>query len=128
MHPVQHTWTKLSVAMRIWIITKLSSRERARPCAALTSSKVTTTDLTVAAFSCSQLRLVIIFTFISLPVPSIDDEDEDEEDEDGEAGAEEGEGAQTVLGGSAVSAASVQPSAPQQVNSPPSTAMSSAST
>ncbi|TMS16453.1 Tripartite motif-containing protein 55 [Larimichthys crocea] len=57
-----------------------------------------------------------------------DDEDEDEEDEDGEAGAEEGEGAQTVLGGSAVSAASVQPSAPQQVNSPPSTAMSSAST
>ncbi|KAM9337249.1 tripartite motif-containing protein 55-like [Symphorus nematophorus] len=57
-----------------------------------------------------------------------DDEDEDEEDEDGEAGAAEGERAQTVSGGSAVSATSVQPSAPQQTNSSPSAAKSAAST
>ncbi|XP_056290539.1 tripartite motif-containing protein 55b [Pseudoliparis swirei] len=50
-----------------------------------------------------------------------DDEDEDEEDEDGEADPEEGEGAQPV------SAASVQPSAPQQSNSSPSAAKSAAS-
>ncbi|XP_031706112.1 tripartite motif-containing protein 55b isoform X1 [Anarrhichthys ocellatus] len=56
-----------------------------------------------------------------------DDEDEDEEDEDGEAVTEEGEGAQTVSGGSAVTAASVQPSAPQQSNSSPSAAKSAAS-
>ncbi|XP_044031576.1 tripartite motif-containing protein 55b [Siniperca chuatsi] len=58
-----------------------------------------------------------------------DDEDEDEEDEDGEASAEEGEGAQTVSsGGSALTAASVQPSAPQQINSSPSAAKSAVST
>lgn len=67
-------------------------------------------------------------TFISLPILSTDDEDEDEEDEDGEAGAEEGEGAQTVSGGSAVTAAPVQPSAPQQLNPSPSAAKSAAST
>ncbi|XP_042254944.1 tripartite motif-containing protein 55b isoform X1 [Thunnus maccoyii] len=55
-----------------------------------------------------------------------DEEDEDEEDEDGEAGAEEGEGAQTVSGGGAVIATSVQPSAPQQLNSSPSAAKSAA--
>ncbi|XP_018529453.1 tripartite motif-containing protein 55 [Lates calcarifer] len=52
-----------------------------------------------------------------------DDEDEDDEDEDGEAGAEEGEGAQTVSGGSAVTPASIQPPPPpppQQINSTPS--------
>ncbi|XP_076617749.1 tripartite motif-containing protein 55b [Chaetodon auriga] len=57
-----------------------------------------------------------------------DDEDEDEEDEDGEAGAEEGEGAQTVSGGSALTASSVQPSAPQQMSSSPGAAKSAAST
>uniref|UniRef100_A0A8C3AX02 Tripartite motif-containing protein 54 n=1 Tax=Cyclopterus lumpus TaxID=8103 RepID=A0A8C3AX02_CYCLU len=50
-----------------------------------------------------------------------DDEDEDEEDEDGEADPEEGEGAQPVT------AASVQPTAPQQSNSSPSAAKSAAS-
>uniref|UniRef100_UPI0037E73523 tripartite motif-containing protein 55b n=1 Tax=Semicossyphus pulcher TaxID=241346 RepID=UPI0037E73523 len=58
----------------------------------------------------------------------LDDDEEDEEDDDGETGAEEGEGAQTVSGGSAVTAASVQPSAPQQTNSSPSAAKSAAST
>ncbi|XP_036934555.1 tripartite motif-containing protein 55b isoform X2 [Acanthopagrus latus] len=57
-----------------------------------------------------------------------DEEDEEEDDVDGEAGAEEGEGAQTVSGGNAVTAASVQPPAPQQTNSPPSAAKSAAST
>ncbi|CAJ1082207.1 hypothetical protein L3Q82_004618 [Xyrichtys novacula] len=57
-----------------------------------------------------------------------DDDDEDEEDEDGEAGTEEAEGAHTVAGGSAVASTSVQPSAPQQTNSSPSTAKSTAST
>lgn len=79
-------------------------------------------DLAFTAPTCSNL------TFISLPVLSTDDEDEDEEDEDGEAGAEEGEGAQTVSGGSAVTAASVQPSAPQQMSPSPSAAKSAAST
>ncbi|XP_045924038.1 tripartite motif-containing protein 55b [Micropterus dolomieu] len=53
-----------------------------------------------------------------------DDEDEDEEDEDGEAGTEEEDVAQTVLGGTV----SIQPSAPQQINSSPSAAKSVAST
>ncbi|XP_074478196.1 tripartite motif-containing protein 55-like isoform X2 [Sebastes fasciatus] len=57
-----------------------------------------------------------------------DDDDEDEEDEDGEAGTEEGEGAQTVSEGGAVTAAPVQPSAPQQSNASPSAAKSAAST
>ncbi|XP_042366113.1 tripartite motif-containing protein 55b isoform X1 [Plectropomus leopardus] len=57
-----------------------------------------------------------------------DDDEEDEEDEDGDTGNEEGEGAQTVSGGGAVTAASVQPSAPQQSNSSPSAPKSSAST
>ncbi|XP_068437792.1 tripartite motif-containing protein 55-like isoform X1 [Clinocottus analis] len=56
-----------------------------------------------------------------------DDEDEDEEDDDGEADLEEGEGTQTVSGGSAVTAASVQPSAPQQSGSSPSAAKSATS-
>ncbi|XP_022600010.1 tripartite motif-containing protein 55-like isoform X1 [Seriola dumerili] len=51
-----------------------------------------------------------------------DDEDEDDEDEAEEVEAEEGEGAQTVSGGSAVTAASVQPTPPQQINSSPSAA------
>uniref|UniRef100_A0A8C9X4Y4 RING-type E3 ubiquitin transferase n=1 Tax=Sander lucioperca TaxID=283035 RepID=A0A8C9X4Y4_SANLU len=67
-------------------------------------------------------------TFISLPILSTEDEDEDEEDEDGEAGTEEGEGAQTVSGGSAVTAASVEPPATQQSSSSPSAAKSAAST
>ncbi|KAM6970878.1 tripartite motif-containing protein 55b [Tautogolabrus adspersus] len=57
-----------------------------------------------------------------------DEDDEDEEDEDGEADAEEGDGAQTVLGGSVVTSASDQPSVPQQTNSSSSTAKSAAST
>lgn len=79
-------------------------------------------NLPFTAPTCSNL------TFISLPILSTDDEDEDGEDEDGEAGAEEGEGAQTVSGGSAVTAASGQPSAPQQMNPPPSAARNAAST
>ncbi|XP_040922221.1 tripartite motif-containing protein 55b [Toxotes jaculatrix] len=58
----------------------------------------------------------------------LDEEDEDDEDEDGEAGAEEGEGAQTVSGGSTVTAASVQPPPLQQINTTPSAAKSPAST
>ncbi|XP_028289027.1 tripartite motif-containing protein 55-like isoform X2 [Parambassis ranga] len=57
-----------------------------------------------------------------------DDEDEDEEDEDAEAGDVEGDGAQTVSGGGAVSATSVPPSAPQQISSTPSAAKSAVST
>ncbi|XP_034428122.1 tripartite motif-containing protein 55b isoform X1 [Hippoglossus hippoglossus] len=57
-----------------------------------------------------------------------DEDDEDDLDEDGEAGAEEGDGAQTVSGGSAVAAASVQPPPPQQINPSPSVAKSPAST
>ncbi|XP_039982224.1 tripartite motif-containing protein 55b [Xiphias gladius] len=57
-----------------------------------------------------------------------DVEDEEDEDEDGEAGAEEGEGAPTVSGVSIVAAAPIQPPAPQQINSSPSAAKSSAST
>ncbi|XP_068160073.1 tripartite motif-containing protein 55b [Antennarius striatus] len=54
------------------------------------------------------------------------DEDEDEEGEDGETITEEGEGAQTVSGGSAAPALSIQHSAPQQLNSSPSKAKSTA--
>ncbi|CAB1427570.1 unnamed protein product [Pleuronectes platessa] len=57
-----------------------------------------------------------------------DEDDEDDLDEDGEAGAEEGDGTQTVSGGSAVPAASVQPPPPQQINPSPSAAKSPAST
>ncbi|XP_062235466.1 tripartite motif-containing protein 55b isoform X2 [Platichthys flesus] len=57
-----------------------------------------------------------------------DEDDEDDLDEDGEAGAVEGDGTQTVSGGSAVPAASVQPPPPQQINPSPSAAKSPAST
>lgn len=75
-------------------------------------------NLLLTALTCSDLTLISL----------TDDEDEDEEDEDGDAGTQEAEGAQTVSGGGAVTAASIQPSAPQQSNSSPSTATSSAST
>lgn len=89
------------------------------------------TESMTAAVFCSQLILIsilIFFFLIALFILSTDDDDEDDEDEDGEAGAEEGEGAQTVSGGSAVTAASVQPSAPQQMNSSPGASKSTAST
>ncbi|XP_026147494.1 tripartite motif-containing protein 55-like isoform X2 [Mastacembelus armatus] len=57
-----------------------------------------------------------------------DEEDEEEEDEDGETGAEEGEVALTVSGSSTVTAVSVQPSPPPQINSSPQDAGSAAST
>lgn len=83
------------------------------------------TELMMAAGLHSRLRTEVILAFISLLIPSKDDEDEDEEDED--AGAEEEEGAQTVSGGSAGTAVSVQPSDPQQLNSSPSAAKSAVS-
>lgn len=43
---------------------------------------------------------------------SKDDDDEEGEDEDGEGGTEEGQGEPHMSGGDAVTAASVQPSAP----------------
>ncbi len=124
-HLTQHTWTKLSAVMRIWIITTSSSRKRARPCAASTSSKVKGESQWWLQFFSPQLRLVVILNVINIYT---DDDEEDEEDEDGEAGAEEGEGAQIVPGGNAVTAASVQPSAPQQINSSPGATKSAAST
>ncbi|XP_060949970.1 tripartite motif-containing protein 55b [Limanda limanda] len=57
-----------------------------------------------------------------------DEDDEDDLDEDGEAGAGDGDGTQAVSGGSAVTAASVQPPPPQQINPSPSVVKSPAST
>lgn len=85
------------------------------------------TELMTAAVLLSRLRIVVILTFISPPILSTDDDDEDEEDEDGEAGAGEDEGAQTVSGGSAITAVSVQPSDPQQLNSSQTAAKSTTS-
>uniref|UniRef100_A0A4W6DSD4 Tripartite motif-containing protein 54 n=1 Tax=Lates calcarifer TaxID=8187 RepID=A0A4W6DSD4_LATCA len=82
-------------------------------------------ERTEIAYGCSVIHLLQLshLTCISILVTFTDDEDEDDEDEDGEAGAEEGEGAQTVSGGSAVTPASIQPPPPpppQQINSTPS--------
>lgn len=83
------------------------------------------TELVMAAISLLTAPTCSNLTFTS----PTDDEDEDEEDEDGEAATEEGEGAQTVSGGGAVPAASVQPPAPQPSSpSTPSAAKSVAST
>lgn len=81
-------------------------------------------------FTAHSSDLLFDFYFLSYPILSTDEEDEEDEDEDedGEAGAEEAEGAQTVSGSSAVTATSVHPSPPQQINSSPSAAKSAVST
>lgn len=68
---------------------------------------------------------MILFFFFFCLTSYTDDEDEDEEDE--EASVEEGEGTQGVSGG-AISVASAQPPAPQQISSSPSAATSTPST